>query len=133
MKKNELINVVVQAFYGNRTYTEIREEDLDTLILGRVGRGTINNSRDQIDRTIIRIPNTDNLVVVYNKYQEERKIKMKEEAFKMDGYILRPLATIPEEDIEIYSRCVACRMSAEGMLESLQEKDYENVMKYLAE
>lgn len=133
MKKNELMNVVVQAFYGNRTCTEIKEKDLDALILGHVDRGAMNNSRDQIDRTIIRLPNTDSLVIVYNKHQEERKMKMKEEAFKMDGYILKPLAAIPEENIEIYSRCVACRISDEGVLGSLQEKDYEKVMKYLAE
>ena len=32
--KNELISIISQAFYGNRTGTEIRRENIDRFILG---------------------------------------------------------------------------------------------------
>ena len=38
-----------------------------------------------------------------------------------------------ESDIEIYSRCIVCRVNESGELESLREGDYEKFVKYLAE
>ena len=88
---------------------------------------------EKIDRTIINIPNTDNLVIVYNKYNEEEALKRKEEAFAEDGYETKPLVTIPENNIKLYSRCIVCRMNENRELESLQNGDYEKFVKYLAE
>lgn len=128
---NNLISIIAQAFYGNRTGTEIKKENVDRFILG-----ILDNSipiSETVDRTIIPIPNLENLVIVYNKHQEAQKLKDKVEYFKEDGYELKPLAFIPEENLEIYSRCIVCRMNDDGELESLEEGDYEKFIKYLAE
>lgn len=128
---NNLISIIAQAFYGNRTGTEIKKENIDRFILG-----ILDNSipiEETVDRTIIPIPNMENLVIVYNKHQEGKKLKDKEEYLKEDGYELKPLAFIPEQNLEIYSRCIVCRINDEGELESLEEGDYEKFIKYLAE
>lgn len=119
MKKN-LINIVAQAFYGNRTATEINREDIDRFILGYLDNSIKITS--QIDRTIVNIPNTNNIVIVYNKYEED----------KVDRNNIKPLAVIPENNMEIYSRCIVCRMN-NGEFESLQNDDFDKFIKYLSE
>lgn len=132
MKKNlNLVRIVTQAFYGNRVETEIELEELDHFILGHQ-----DNSMpliENVDRTIINVPSTNNIVIIYNKYQENRKLKLKEKLLKEENYELKPLAVIPEENIEIYSRCIVCRMNENGEIESLQNEDFGKFMKYLAE
>lgn len=127
MKKN-LLRIVAQAFYGNRTETEIDIENLDRFILGYIDNKT--KVTEEIDRTIVKIPNTD-IVIIYNKYAEERRLK-KLEKWKVKEEI-KPLAIISEKNLEIYSRCIACRMNENGELKDLEEKDYEVITKYLAE
>ena len=122
---------MAQAFYGNRTVTYIRKENVDRFILGYMDDSlTIT---EKIDRTIVRIPDAENIAVIYNKYEEAERLLDKEEYYKRDGYVLEPLVTIPEENIEIYSRCIVCRMNEAGELESLQETDCEKFIHYLAE
>ena len=128
---NDVIKVVAQAVYGNRVETEIEKKNVDRFILGY-----LDNSIDvseEIDRTIVKIPNEDNIVIVYNKHEEEKELHRKEEAFNNDGYELKPLVVIAEKNIEIYSRCIVCRIDANGELESLQNGDYEKFVNYLAE
>lgn len=125
------INIVAQAFYGNRVGTEVNREDVDRLILGYTDNSI--EVKEKINRTIVNIPNEDNIVIVYNKYQEEEELNRKEKLFKEKDYVLKPLAVIAEENIEIYSRCIVCRISTDGELESLQSGDYEKVVNYLAE
>ena len=120
MKANEKLLVVAQAFYGNRTEAEIRLENLDRFILGYIDSSI--SVTEKIDRTIINIPNT-NFVIIYNKYEEEKKKNNK----------TKPLVFIPEKNIKLYSRCVVCRMNENGELESLKNDDYDKVVKYLAE
>lgn len=128
---NNSIKVVTQAFYGNRTGTEINRENVDSFILGNLDG--INGKNERVNRTIINVPNTDNIVIIYNKYQEEERLQRKEELLKNENYRLKPLAVIPENNIEIYSRCIVCRMNEHGELESLKSGDYEKFVKYLAE
>ena len=128
--KNELISIISQAFYGNRTGTEIRRENIDRFILGY--QTDDFDVTEPVDRTIIHLPGSDNLVLVYNKYQEEERLKVKERALREDNYILKPLASIPETNLDIYSRCIVCRMNAEGDFESLCEGDYKIWSRYLA-
>ena len=128
--KNNQLDIMAQAFYGNRTATEIKKENLDRFILGHLNDFPIF---EPIDRTIIKVPNTDNLVIIYNKHKEDKRIELKERVMKEEGYAIKPLAIIPEYNLELYSRCVVCRMNDDGELESLQEEDYEKFMKYLAE
>ena len=131
MKREELITVMAQAFYGNRVITEITPDQVDAIVLGWTGEILVKD--EKIDRTIIPVPESDQVVLVYNKYQEERERASREELIREEGYVTKPLASIPEEGIELYSRCIACRMDKDGTLQSLQQEDYKVLMKYLAE
>ena len=128
--KNELISIISQAFYGNRTGTEIRRENIDRFILGY--QTDDFDVTEPVDRTIIHLPGSDNLVLIYNKYQEKERLQVKERAFREDGYILKPLASIPELNLDIYSRCIVCRMNDVGEFESLGKGDSEIWNRYLA-
>jgi hypothetical protein len=130
MTNNETIFIISQAFYGNRTSTQIRREDIDRFILGYQSDDL--TVTEPIDRTIIHLPGSDNLVLVYNKYQEEEQLEVKERALREDNYILKPVASIPEANLDIYSRCIVCRMNTDGVFESLGEGDYEIWGRYLA-
>lgn len=116
--------------YGNRTGTEMRRENIDRFILGYQSDDLVVT--EPVDRTIIRLPGSDNLVLIYNKYQEEERLKVKERALREDNYVIKTLASIPELDLEIYSRCIVCRMNAVGGFESLGEGDSEIWGRYLA-
>lgn len=111
------IRILAQAFYGNRTATDIYPEEIDSFILGYLD-GKIRDN-DLIDRSIINIPESD-IVIVYNKYQEERKSAI-------DG--AKPLAIIPEK-MNIYSRCIACRIDENGEFIDLKPEDTDVVEKY---
>lgn len=128
--KNERICIIAQAFYGNRTGAEIRRENIDRFILGYQSDDLVVT--EPIDRTIIRLPGSDKLVLIYNKYQEEERLKVKERALREDNYVIKPLAAIPELNLEIYSRCIVCRMNADGVFGSLAEGDFEIWDRYLA-
>ena len=128
--QNELIYIISQAFYGNRTGAEIRRENIDRFILGY--QTDDFDMTEAINRTVIHLPGSDNLVLVYNKYQEEDRLKVKERALREDNYVIKPLAAIPELNLEIYSRCIVCRMNADGVFGSLAEGDFEIWDRYLA-
>lgn len=128
--KNELICIISQAFYGNRTGTEIRRENIDRFILGYQCDDLAVT--EPVDRTIFHLPGSDNLVLIYNKYQGEERLEVKERALREDNYVIKPLAAIPELNLEIYSRCIVCRMNANGEFESLSEGDFEIWGRYLA-
>lgn len=130
-ENNNTISIVAQAFYGNRMGTAVSRENIDRFILGYLGDEL--PTVEPIDRTIIHVPNTDNLVIVYNKYFEEEERNRRDELLKEENYVLKPLAIIEEENIELYSRCIACRINENGELESLQKGDYEEIVKYFVE
>ena len=87
---------------------------------------------EPVDRTIVHLLGSDTLVLIYNKHREEERLEVKERAFREENYILKPLASIPEMNLDIYSRCIVCRMNAEGVFESVCESDYEIWGRYLA-
>ena len=123
--KNKTIGIIIQAFYGNRTYTETKEEDIDYIVLGYLDKSKIS-PKEKFDRTIIRIPNSK-CVLLYNKYQEETYLSRRD-----PDYTPKPLATIPELNLSIYSRCFICRIDDNGNLESIQPEDNDIISKYLA-
>ena len=127
---SKLTFVIMQAMYGNQTYMQLRDEDMDYYILGILDKSFVNES-DRFDRTIIRIPNS-NCVLVYNKYQEEEELKRKQELLEKKSYNLKPLAVIPELDVTLYSRCLICRIDDNGKLISIEEDDNELVIKCLS-
>ncbi len=129
--KREMMYVMFQALYGNRVVFRIPEEDVDMYIQGCMSREDFNPERNEIDRTIVPLPGTENLVLIYNKYQEERRLKRNEERLRVTGHEAKPLAVIPELNLKIYSRPAVCRISPDGKLESLQPEDMEAACKYL--
>ena len=128
--KNERISIISQAFYGNRTGTELRGESIDRFILGYQTDGV--TPRLPIDRSIIRLPGTKKVVLIYNKYFEAEWLEKKDRALREDNYEIKPLAIIPELDLKIFSRCIACRMNDDGKLESIKEEDFCVLDRYLA-
>lgn len=118
---NNVINVIAQGFYGNKTATDVKMENLDKFILGYLDDSI--PITEKIDRTIIKVPNTDNIVIVYNKYEEDE--------FRNGDR--KPLVDIPEGNIKLYSRCIVCRINEHGELESLQHDDFKKFMEYLAD
>lgn len=136
MKQNDLIAIVIQHFYGNRTTTFISPDEFDAIMLSCLDTKLFDKMHDpeKIDRTIIRVPDTDNVVLVYNKYQEEERLKelqrfIQEIHKHRDRF--NPSAVIPEMGIVLYSRCIACRIKEDGSLISLEEEDCPKVVKYL--
>lgn len=127
--KENRISIITQAFYGNRTGTEIHKENIDRFILGHLDDFPLS---EPVDRTIVSLPGSDNVVLIYNKYQEAKWLENKERALREDNYVIKPLATIPELNLEIYSRCIACRMNSDGEFESICEEDFEILGRYLA-
>ena len=122
--------ILAQAFYGNRTMTEIRPENMDRFILGYLDSSL--EICEPIDRTVVRIPGSDSLVLVYNRYQEEERLKEGEKLLREENYEIKPLAVIPEINLTLYSRCIALRMNEDGSFASLQEGDSRILVKYLA-
>lgn len=115
--------MLVQGFYGNRNLVDINENDIDTTLM----------HDDKIDRVIISIPNTENLVLIYNQYAEEYRKEKNKQYFEEEGYVAKPLAFIPEQNIEIYSRCIVCRKTNDGHFVAFENEDFDKVSKYLAE
>ena len=116
--ENTSIRVMAQAFYGNRVLTDVKTENIDNLILGHLDFST--PSRHKVDRTIVRVPETDNVVIIYNKYQEERNLK----------HNILETMVMPEENLILHSRCIACRINENDELISLKPEDVEIVNKY---
>ena len=128
LNENYLI-ILAQAFYGNRTMTEIRPENMDRFILGHLDSSL--EVRERIDRTIVHLPGSDHLVLVYNRYQEEKRLAEDERLLKDENYKIKPLAVIPEIGLTLYSRCIALRLNEDGSFASLQDGDGRILVKYL--
>ena len=82
-----------------------------------------------IDRTYVRFPDTDNLFLLYNRFQEERHLKPDEE-YKGIYRDSDPLVIIPEENLQIHSRCMVVRKNDSGSIEDLRDGDLESIQKY---
>ena len=129
-EKNNVIRVVAQAFYGNKVETVIEKENVDRFILGYLDDSI--PVTEKIDRTIVEIPNLDGIVIVYNKHFEEY-VRNKEHLHESRRDVeLKPVAVISELDMEIYSRCIVCRVDENGELASINDCDYNKFEKYLA-
>ena len=102
----------------------MQREAVNYFVVGYTGIPKKLFGYDKIDRSIVNIPNTDNLVVIYNKYQEEEVIK---------DTSAKPLIVIKENDIKIYSRCIICRVDIDGNVSSITQEEHNIISKYLAE
>lgn len=129
-KNNKNITIITQEFYGNRTMTEVKSENIDNFILGHLNeKYDAKFFNEKIDRTIINIPNT-NLAIIYNKYQEDFRVALKAKIYAETGYEAKPTAIIPEKNLKLYSRCIACRINENGNLDSIKDSDYSIITKY---
>ena len=83
------------------------------------------------DRTYVRLPNAENLFLIYNRYQEERHLALdgedREYGPLRDG---DPIVKIPEENMEIHSRCLLVRIKPDGEMENLCEEDFQKASTY---
>ena len=134
------IPVLIQGFYGNRTVTLVAPEHFDEYMLGCLDHElfmkSYNKGREKIDRTIVRLPGTENLVLVYNKYQEEEALNSLQEfiqELRRTDSRYNPTAVIPELGLVLYSRCIVCRMNENGELSGIEAGDTEKAVKYLAQ
>jgi hypothetical protein len=139
MNKEKKMTIIAQGLYGNRMMTSIDPEHFDALMLGYLDMDAYESMRNEekVDRTIIRVPDTENLVLVYNRFREEKRLRSLQEFIqtvrinKFDRF--NPSAVIPEKGIVLYSRCIACRITEEGELVSVEQGDYEKVCRYLTQ
>lgn len=128
-----LITVLAQSFYGNRVIVELEEQEIDDFIhrgaIGPLPTGDKYPSYKH-DRTIVEVPGAENIVIMYNKYDEDEE---RERIKKYDdGSEVMPSAYFPEYDLKVYSRCIACRIDDDGNICSINEDDIALLESYLA-
>lgn len=134
---NNTIAIITQAFYGNRTGTTIKAQNVKKFLLGYVDDdlSTSPGELESMNVEYILVPNSDNIAIVYDKHAEDEYINVSfPETYERDGaeYLarwgeeLKPHITceIPEFNFKLYTRCFACRINECGELQSLQENDY---------
>lgn len=139
---NNSIFVISQFFYGNRTGTEVERDWVDHFLRGHISRD-LDGFMDVQDvvRKTVRVPGSENIVVVYDQTQEERYVNVEfPEIYAEDGteYLARWGAElkmhvsceIPEIGFKIHTRCFACRMDENGVLQSLEGDDYKQFIHY---
>lgn len=140
-KTKDSIFVVAQQFYGNRTGIEIQRDEIDFFIKGILTPELFPGEDKKVDRTIVKVPGTDNIVIVYDRNQEDEYVnvrfpeqyaklgkKYKEQTGReMTMYVS---CEIPEIGFKIHTRCFACRMDENGELQSLENGDGEKFIAY---
>lgn len=115
------ITIIAQHFYGNRTLTDIKREDLPYFLLGILDKSIYIERDGVLDETIIELP-VEGCVLVYNKYAEENARNKSK----------NPSAFIPELNTTLYSRCVLCGIDADGNLTSLVPERSRVAVQYLS-
>ena len=71
MESSKLINVVAQQFYGNRTGSEIRTDKINYFLKGILSPELFPGEDQTVNRRIVRIPNDEHIVIVYDQNQED--------------------------------------------------------------
>ncbi len=82
-----------------------------------------------IDRTLIPVPGTDQVFFMYNKFMEKWHLQRDERDY--DHRDKDPIVVIPEENVNIHSRCLLVRMNDSGDFVDLNEEDYDVAKKYM--
>ena len=131
VQNEDTIWVMAQAIHGNRASIEIYEKDIDGVLQG-CPVDPPEDLRFPIDQTIVRIPDTEDLFLMYNKYQEGAMEMIRDELLVLNEHDLMPMAVILAEDLVVYSRCIVLRMDPKGQIGSLREEDVPKCIKYLA-
>ena len=142
-KKIDLFYVIAQAFYGNRTGVEIERSDIGVaaFLSGCTSIEHYDLIKQPVDVRMIRVPDTDNLVIVYDQIQEDKYVnedfprfysREAEDYRKHTGRELTMYVTcsIPEIDVELHTRCFACRIDENGQFQDLEQGDAEKFIHY---
>ena len=130
-KENEYRTVVIlDPDYRQYTKAEIRYEKEGCLDIELSQAPSMTVCGDiKIDRTFIPVPNTENIFLLYNKYQEEWHLKNIEDwPIRLEkSEETEPLVNFKEEGIAVYSRCMFVRKNETGEIENLMEEDLEKI------
>lgn len=138
-ERERTIWVMAQAFYGNRNLTNVKIKNIDRFILGHLtDEPMFQFEKEELkrlkDRTIIPIPHTEHLFLLYNKHQEKETMEYLYKTMEKDNdysYLERGYtAYIPELNLKLYSRCIICRIE-NGIYKSLMNGDEKYFLKYL--
>lgn len=139
---NNSIFIISQFFYGNRTGTEVERDWVDHFLRGHISREHYSPIDVQnVVRKTVRVPGSENIVIVYDQTQEDRYVNVEfPEIYAEDGaeYLARwgeelkmhVSCEIPEIDFKIHTRCFACRMDENGVLQSLERDDYKQFIHF---
>ena len=140
--KNDRIFIISQVFYGNRTGTEVSRDEVDYFLRGETDRKYFcpEDIRD-VERRFVRIPGPGNIVIVYDRTQEDSYVNVEfPEAYARDGRHYKEVwgeelkmhvtCEIPEIGFTLHTRCFACRMDENGVLQSLERDDYKRFIHY---
>ena len=142
MTTNNSISIISQFFYGNRAGTEIGRDWVDHFLRGQLSRELYGAEDIQdVVRKTVRVPGSEHIVIVYDQTQEDRYVNEDfPETYARDGakYLERwgeelkmhVSCEIPEIGFEIHTRCFACRMDENGVLQSLEGDDYKQFIHY---
>lgn len=130
-KRKHLIFIVD----SNRTGQEVRPDDIDYFLRGiclSPYRDKLtpqdeaiirfHEAEEPVDRQIIRVPDCEEIVIVYDRAQEENAVR--------EGKTKFITCNIPEMNIKLHTRCFACRMDENGTFKSLEDGDGEKYVKY---
>lgn len=140
--KNNCISIIAQYFYGNRTGTQLERDRIDYFLRGELSRDLYGPEDIQdVVRKTVRVPGTEHIVVVYDQTQEDRYVNVEfPKIYAQDGadYLERwgeelkmhVSCEIPEIGFKIHTRCFACRMDENGVLQSLKDDDYTQFIHY---
>lgn len=147
MRKNSIENdtdsicVITQYFYGNRTGARIKRENINFFLKGILSPELFPGEDKTVDRQTVRVPGTDNIVIVYDKNQEDEYINVEfpeqyaeyAEEYKADTgkeMKMQVACEIPEIGLTVHTRCFACRIDENGELQSLEDGDAEKFIDY---
>ena len=136
---------MAQQFYGNRTGTEVRRDELDYFLRGCLSREVYKyEDLSTMDRCIVHVPGAEHIAIVYDQTQEDEYVNVEFPKLYADMHewyregtgreMTMPISCeIPEINFKIHTRCIACRMDKNGVLQSLEDDDYKHFIHYFPE
>ena len=136
------ISIIAQQFYGNRTGTEVNRDEIGYFLRGCLSREVYKfEDLSDMDRRIVHVPGAEHIVIVYDQAQEDSYVNVEfPDIYARDGakYLERwgeelkkhVSCEIPEISFKIHTRCFACRMDENGVLQSLERDDYKHFIHY---
>ena len=141
MNTNEKIFIIAQQFYGNRTGTEIKINDINFFLKGILSPELFPGEGKSVELKVVKVPGTDNIVIVYDQNQENEYINVKfpkqlaergKEYKERTGkeMTMHISCEIPEIGFKIHTRCFACRLDSNGAFKSLENDDGAKFIKY---